>query len=279
MGESFLQKPTPYSKSQVDKQGSRWRDGKHFDSEPIDRYLAFSASHVEELLIIARQTILTFILEIYPNAGADLQPDTGSYSLSARVKTKDTLLDKLQRMGTTPLTNIHDVAGLRFDCDLTLSEQTAVAEAFAEGFLANGARRVEIKDFRSNPHSGYRAVHLHIRSTAGRSEMQIRTALQSKWANLYEEAADIFGRGIRYLHEGEAVPPDAQETVKELFAASQLVEKVESLSDASPLGRDSEAVELRAHVYGILGDIDEALRLKRESSSNREGGCDVVVSD
>ena len=98
----------------------------------------------------------------------------------SRVKTKDTLLEKLQRLQTTPLMNIQDVAGIRFDCDLSLTEQTEVAEVFKRGFENSGAKRVDIRDCRDEPHSGYRAIHLYIRGNAGRSEMQIRTAWQSK---------------------------------------------------------------------------------------------------
>ncbi|AEX42350.1 GTP pyrophosphokinase [Corynebacterium diphtheriae] len=262
--EWFLQREVPFSKSQVNKQGSRWRDGMKFDPKPIDDYMTFSASHTTELLSIADQTISSLILDINPNDEEKVRPDTKSYALSARVKSEDTLLQKLRRMKNTPLMNIHDVAGIRFDCDLTLTEQTKVAEAFAEGFKNHGAKRVDIKDFRQHPHSGYRAVHLHIRSTAGRSEMQIRTALQSKWANLYEEAADIFGRSIRYLHEGEAVPPGATQTVEELQDVSKLVERVENLSDHSALKRNGEVKELRTEVYGILDNIQGGLNQWRK---------------
>jgi hypothetical protein len=39
---------------------------------------------------------------------------------------------------------------------------------------------------------------------AGRAEIQVRTILQSLWANQYEKLADEVGRGIRY---GEPVEP------------------------------------------------------------------------
>ncbi|WP_083299181.1 GTP pyrophosphokinase [Corynebacterium sp. HMSC055A01] len=259
----FLKRTPPFVKNQVNKQGSNWRDGLDFNPEPIDSFIAFNATHVEELLLIARQTIASFIIDINPNQGLPVRPDTGSYTLSARVKTKDTLLEKLRRMQTTPLMNVHDVAGIRFDCDLSLSEQSLVADAFAAGFEINGANRVDIKDFRDHPHSGYRAIHLHIRSTAGRSEMQIRTALQSKWANLYEEAADIFGREIRYLHDGAEIPPGAESTVEELQDVSRLVSRAEVLSDHKALRRNDEVRALRTQVYGILDSIHAKLRLQR----------------
>lgn len=269
--EFFLNKQPPFSKNQVNKQGSLWRDGKEFDIAPINQFIAFTASHVEELLAISRESISSFIIELNPNEGPNIRPDSSAYLLSARVKTKDTLLEKLRRMEQTPLMNIQDVAGLRFDCDLSLTEQMAVAQSFANGFSAKGAKRVDIKDFRNNPHSGYRAVHLHIRATAGRSEMQIRTALQSKWANLYEEAADILGRDIRYLHEGAMLPRGAEEVVRELHRASALVAKVEELSDHETVGRFSEVRGLRKEVYGILEKIHTELIRRRGLATSEKG--------
>ncbi|SER77647.1 hypothetical protein [Corynebacterium cystitidis] len=80
-------------------------------------------------------------------------------------------------MGNTPLLNVQDIAGIRFDCDLTLTEQRQVANLFAEDLKLEGATRVDIKDYLDSPHSGYRAVHLHVRAKAGRAEIQIRTAV------------------------------------------------------------------------------------------------------
>ena len=65
--------------------------------------------------------------------------------------------------------------------------------------------------------------------------MQIRTALQSKWANLYEEAADIYGRDIRYLREkGVTMPPGAEDVVGQLHELSSLVKRVEELRHKKP---------------------------------------------
>ncbi|WP_249399783.1 GTP pyrophosphokinase [Corynebacterium qintianiae] len=244
----------------MDKQAKLWRDGKPYDVDVIDEFLAFNAGVIEELMTLTDLTIGSFIIPISNDTGLQVTPDSNAYLLTSRVKTKATLLQKLRRMSETPLTNIHDIAGIRFDCDLTLTEQTKVAKAFAEGFEMSGAKKVEVKDLRNSPHSGYRAVHLHIRFEAGRAEMQIRTALQSKWANLYEEAADILGRGIRYLDEGESVPPGAEAIVDNLQGASLLVERVEELSDTEKVSRDPEVKKLRGEVYGMLESIHGNLK-------------------
>lgn len=47
---------------------------------------------------------------------------------SSRAKTIDTLRDKLRRDRATPLGNVQDVAGVRFECEMTLEEQTSSRE-------------------------------------------------------------------------------------------------------------------------------------------------------
>lgn len=114
--------------------------------------------------------------------------------VTSRSKTIDTLRQKLQRDRATPLSSIQDVAGVRFEAAMTLSQQDAVVRAIIARF---GHSTDSIRDLRNDPHSGYRAVHIWLRLPA-RVEVQVRTHLQGGWANLYEVTADIFGRNIRY---------------------------------------------------------------------------------
>lgn len=150
-------------------------------------------------------------------AGLDWGPLLGDRipEVTSRPKTIDTLRQKLQREKTTQLPSVQDIAGVRFEAEMTLDEQDAVANAIAGLFdhdLATCRR-----DMRDDPHSGYRAVHLWLRLPA-RVEVQIRTHLQGQWANTYEAVADVLGRGIRY----NEMPEDEE--------AKQLVENLQSLS-------------------------------------------------
>lgn len=115
------------------------------------------------------------------------------FEVTSRSKTLDTLQQKLRRDPSTPMPSVQDIAGVRFEAEMSLDEQDAIAHAVA-GMYGQGA---SIKDLRSDPHSGYRAVHVWLRLPA-RVEVQIRTHMQSAWANVYEAAADVFGRDIRY---------------------------------------------------------------------------------
>lgn len=139
-------------------------------------------------------------------AALDWAPLLGdrAFEITSRPKTLDTLRQKLRRDPTTPLPNVQDVAGVRFEAEMTLDEQDAVVTAIA-GLFGHPIPDC-IRDLRSAPHSGYRAVHVWLRLEA-RVEVQVRTHLQGDWANMYEVAADLFGREIRY----DALPEKALE--------------------------------------------------------------------
>ena len=182
-------------------------------------------------------------------------------------------------MPKTPLERIHDVAGARLDCDVTLTQQRRIADELCDLFTKCGATRVDIKDLRDGSHSGYRAIHLHLRFPAGFAEVQVRTALQSHWANVYESAADIFGRHIRYLHEENQVPLSlaARKAVKLLHDLSAHISQVEEKRDecSSVHSRDDldydmkhrqEIIsELESNIQFILNLLDEEFRKVRAS--------------
>ncbi|MGN7969313.1 hypothetical protein [Microbacterium sp. 22296] len=122
--------------------------------------------------------------------------------ITSRPKTIDTLREKLRRDPGTPLPSVQDVAGVRFEAEMSLEQQDDVARIIGAHF-DHGSEAV--RDLRVQPHSGYRALHLWLRLPA-KVEIQIRTHLQGQWANTYEAAADLLGRDIRYgvLPEGDA---------------------------------------------------------------------------
>lgn len=145
-----------------------------------------------------------------------------SYWLPHVRRAKTTLLAKLRRRPYLQLNTIQDIAGVRIDADLLLGEQTRLAREIADHF---GADQPAIHDLRDHPHAGYRAVHVWLRLPAGRVEIQIRTILQSLWANFYELLADAYGRGIRYDERPEqlaagVVPAQLQELVGVMQDAS-----------------------------------------------------------
>jgi ppGpp synthetase/RelA/SpoT-type nucleotidyltranferase len=147
-------------------------------------------------------------------------------SISARPKTIDTLIQKLQRQPTLKLGDVVDLAGVRVDADIVLKQQTELAQEIADYFDAD---RATIKDIRADPHSGYRAVHVWLYLPAGRVEVQIRTIHQSEWANLYEDLGEVWGRGIRYGETQENA--QIQQMADRMQSASEGLAKLETFTD------------------------------------------------
>lgn len=167
--------------------------------------------------------------------------------ITSRPKTRDTLKDKLRRSPTLQLKSVQDIAGVRFEADMTLSEQDAVARTICKIFQQPLSA---IHDLRDGAHSGYRAVHVWLRLPAN-VEVQIRTSLQGAWANTYESTADLFGRSIRY-GELPAVPSARRmvelmhvSSVEHLAGAEAIRDQFENLAADADAGRVVLSVEQR----------------------------------
>ena len=156
-----------------------------------------------------------------------------TFEVTSRAKTRDTLTAKLLRDRGHPLSSVQDVAGVRFEAEMTLSEQDKASAAIAQALGCESSDGVH--DLRADPHSGYRAVHVWARLPAGRVEVQVRTHLQGQWANAYEAFADIVGRGVRYgeTHSNPTTASLAQE-LQELSVARGA--DLERLRDRAALG-------------------------------------------
>src|SRR5687768_1603622 len=61
--------------------------------------------------------------------------------VTSRAKSIDTLREKLQRDPATPLPSVQDVAGVRFEADMTLDEQDKVVERLVRTFGAGSTVR------------------------------------------------------------------------------------------------------------------------------------------
>lgn len=176
--------------SQIDALGERLRKGQARDGD-------------EELL--------QWLLDGHSSAieaGMAIIESMGITDITARVKTRSTLLEKLVRERSR-LSRVQDIAGMRIVCGATLLEQDGLTAAVASQFP--GARVV---DRRAVPMHGYRAVHVVIQVSGCWIEVQLRTLLQHAWAEVFERAADIIGRRIRY---GELPPGDGAKPVVDIL--------------------------------------------------------------
>ena len=230
---SVLREKPPMSKSKIHEMGSVLRKNGVVTLDDWETYLLHQEEIVSELARKLNDFVDSKVIPGGKTTEEIIAPGSGTYKVTRRVKSVVSLKEKLRRMPKTPLERIQDVAGARLDCDVTLTQQQRIAKGLYDLFTECGANRVDIKDLRDGSHSGYRAIHLHLRFPAGFAEVQVRTALQSRWANICETAADIFGRQIRYLHEGTEVLllPEAEINMKLLYELSTLIAQVEEMRD------------------------------------------------
>ena len=269
---SVLREKPPVSGNRIHKMGSALReDGVVATPDDWETYLLHQTEIVGELVkqlgdfadsnsavLLGGQTMEENIV-----------PGSGTYMVSGRPKTKISLKEKLRHRQETPLERIQDVAGARLDCDVTLTHQRCIVDELCDLFTECGATRVDIKDLRDGSHSGYRAIHLHLRFPAGFAEVQVRTALQSHWANVYESAADIFGRHIRYLHEENQVP---------LSLAARKAVKVKLLHDLS--AHISQVEEKRDECSSVHSrdDLDYDMKHRQEIISELESNIQFILN-
>lgn len=119
------------------------------------------------------------------------------YQATTRVKTTGTLVDKLRRSPHLRLKAVHDVAGARIVIDGGRWEQDQVVNNIVQRF-EKCPKPPECVDRRKSPSHGYRACHIVVYEDGVPVEIQVRTKLQDKWAQITEKLGDAWGRGIRY---------------------------------------------------------------------------------
>ena len=174
----------PTSRSQIDRLGQRIAESGYVDNN--DRALFADILDYYETLL---DTVCDSLTDI-------------GLTLTSRIKTTGTLVEKLQRDRGMQLSRIQDVAGARVVLDGDRSEQDALVKKICSLFLLF-PKQPDIIDRRASPTHGYRAVHVIAYPDRFPVEIQVRTYIQDIWAQIFERIADQWGRQIRY---GE--PPD-----------------------------------------------------------------------
>lgn len=168
--------PVALSKTQVDRLGKRLRESARLDDGDLQLLQDLRSDHADALEEVGRRLA----------EGAGLEPTT-------RLKTVDTIIEKLRRLPGLRLSQMQDVAGARVTRPLTLPAQDLLVATISSRF-----DDPRVVDRRENSSSGYRAVHLIV-SIGGLSvEIQVRTTLQDLWAQVAERSGDLVGRAIRY---------------------------------------------------------------------------------
>jgi hypothetical protein len=185
-------------------------------------------------------------------------------TVTNRVKTQGTLLDKLHRERGLKLKDVQDLAGARVSITGGRAEQDDAVARITAAF-ANGSKPPQVRDRRARPSSGYRAVHTVVFLDGIPVEIQVRTELQHTWAQTYELMGDEWGRDIRYGGapldpDAPAIPgepgPSRRSVVAAMLSFAEIIDRFEV---AEAAGESDLAVQ-RAGLFVLLRSTIQLFR-------------------
>lgn len=188
----------------IDRLGERLRSATDVAPEDLTMLQQLRREY-DEALAHARSTIVEAVQGVSP---------------TSRLKTVQTLVGKLQREEKMALSRVQDIAGLRIVRQMSLAEQDSLTSLIVATFPD-----AKVVDRRAKPSFGYRAVHVIIKVDGRPVEVQLRTRLQDRWAQIVERMADHWGRDIRYGSE-----PEEPAAVVARYTRSEVVEMARRLS-------------------------------------------------
>lgn len=169
-----------------------------------------------------------------------------------RTKTSTSIIEKMRR-DKTALSRMQDIGVLRVVLPMSLREQDKVAKEISGLFS-----EVELIDRRDKPNNGYRAIHLHVELDGFHLEIQVRTTLQDRWAQVNEKMGDLFGReAFRYGGTSEDAAVEQlrerlQEISRQIADHEVLVSKALGFSLSGSAGRaGSEGTERQEQLERI----------------------------
>lgn len=218
----FLQRQPPFSKGDIDRLGQYFAGRRDSPPESASQILQWHATLTERSEDAIRKWIRT-----HPELAGS---STGLVS-SGRVKSASTITPKV-RDRKLQLSRIQDFSGTRFSWNCLHGELLGAAEGLASHLASTGVS-AQVKDYLANPQQGYRAIHIWIQAPAGRLEIQLRTVLQSAWANAFEKAADLTDRRIRYESDFRPTDQKLNQIVTELLQLSDSIYELEQRIEAN----------------------------------------------
>lgn len=193
-----------WTRTQIDKLGDRIRKSAIVSDDDRAQLREILATHLAPMEFV-QETLQTRL----------------GLVVRARPKTEKSTIEKLRR--NPRLSTIQDLAGVR----IILAERDPACAAV----VARRARSLlegRYQDRRSHPSHGYRALHLAVQHDGCWIEVQIRTRLQHRWAEIFEKLADVVGRQVRY--GSPATYPDDQALVDAMHSASRNIAAIETLT-------------------------------------------------
>ena len=251
-----------FSRSEIDRLGERLGRSPTASDEDARMYTAWSKSFVSAATTVEAEV-------------AALDRVLGGFQVSSRIKQIRSASAKLRRMSTR-LSSLEDIAG----CRVVAPTLDDIDRLLVELMTLQISR---VRDYRSNPHNSYRAVHLTVRDGSGMPvELQLRTEIQHGWAGMAERWAAAIDPALKY----GGGPPAEQEALAELAQigyALDLSRRASSVREQL-LNAARASASIRAALGSELDDpgwdpevrdgrrlvmtVEEFLRLTREGNGD-----------
>ncbi|MDQ1639860.1 MAG: pyrophosphokinae [Pyrinomonadaceae bacterium] len=233
-----------FSRSQIDRLGDRLRKDAYSDEDLrlLDSYRRAFAEASEHV-----------VKEIRNRLG--LEP-------TARpAKSKTSIADKLRRESIR-LSQIQDIAGCRLTVEDIFTQDEVV------GQLKALFEDCTVVDRREHSSHGYRAVHIIIPYSGKLIEVQVRTQLQHRWAELSEKLSDVIDPSIKY-GEGD------KDVLLILAGMSDRIKEHEKkeavLAQLVQTEGGEDVIELALDVYDMKEDISRVLNAIDEDIAPAKG--------
>jgi ppGpp synthetase/RelA/SpoT-type nucleotidyltranferase len=207
VGFSFVLLPT--SREQINKLGQRLALGEPVSDDDLHLLEELVACHAQALEL-ARPRL----------DGLAETVGTPPLHVTHRAKTTGTIVEKLRRERGMELARVQDLAGIRIVGGITFDWQDQLAAEIVRRFPAD-PRQPKIRDRRTEPSHGYRAVHVIVSLDGVSIEIQVRTIPQHLWADVMERIADHLGRQIRY-GQPPTPPPGISQREAEAVVAGMM---------------------------------------------------------
>lgn len=151
--------------------------------------------------------------------------------VSQRLKRIPTIMDKLTREPSLPLSSMHDIGG----CRAVLDNVDQVRRVAAR--LQKNRPPVKVRDYIAQPRgSGYRGIHVIVSYDNRPIEVQLRTQLMHQWAITVERTSWRLGENLK----GEGDHP-----VQNLLRAISQAMSLDEAGQLVPVELTSEIERLR----------------------------------
>lgn len=130
----------------------------------------------------------------------------GDYYVAQRLKRKPQIIRKLQRLSVR-LTQLQDIAGARIVVKRNADVDRLHIHLKRSIEQSGGIDQLRVTDYRQRgrDESGYRAMHIIIKSGLRHTELQIRSEAQHYWAEQIERTSVIYGHHLKEMDGDAAV--------------------------------------------------------------------------